>query len=271
MRRSPRYLCRSIFHLFIVFSLSGIVSVCSFAESASDSVATPFSGVNNVFDLANGEYKAGNFRDALELYKSLISSDGIRTADIHYNIGNTEFKLRNYGRAIVSYRRAQLITPRDQDIIANLNHVREMTIDRIDQAKSTELFREIFFFHYFLGKTETEISFICAYVTFVSLLIIQLIRKSTAMRRLAFIAFFLALMFGSSLIIKWYDGVNSDQAVVVVEETEVRTGPGRNYMVSFGLHDGAEVEVHKSQNGWCQIELPDGRRGWLNDAHIENV
>jgi len=59
--------------------------------------------------------------------------------------------------------------------------------------------------------------------------------------------------------------------VVIVDEIEVRTGPGRNYMKSFDLHDGAELRMRDIKNGWCQIELPDGRRGWLNVSHIENV
>jgi uncharacterized protein YgiM (DUF1202 family) len=70
---------------------------------------------------------------------------------------------------------------------------------------------------------------------------------------------------------KRYGSVQSKQAVVVAEETEVRTGPGRNYMKSFDLHDGVELRVQKNRDGWCQIELSDGRRGWLHGSDIERV
>ncbi len=271
MRRSPQYFRRGVFCLLVILCLPAFFPGYAFAESASESVSIPLSDANTVFDLANQKYKDGDFREALKLYENLLSAGGIRTVDVHYNIGNAQFKLGNYGKAIVAYRRALLGAPRDQDIIANLNHVRNLTVDKIDQTKSTQILREIFFFHYSLSKTETEISFVCAYIILVSLLMIWLIRKSTAIRRLAFIVLFLALMFGSSLFVKGYNAVDSGQAVVVVGETDVRTGPARSYMVSFSLHDGAEVEVRDSRNGWCQIELPDGRRGWLNDSDIENV
>ena len=72
-------------------------------------------------------------------------------------------------------------------------------------------------------------------------------------------------------MMKLYGTANHNQAVVVADEAAVHTGPGRNYMVSFSLHDGTELKVRRKEEGWCQIELPDGRRGWLNVSHIESV
>lgn len=51
----------------------------------------------------------------------------------------------------------------------------------------------------------------------------------------------------------------------------MRTGPGRNYMVSFDLHDGAELKVRKLQDGWYHVELPDGKREWVEESRIEIV
>ena len=257
--------------VFLFCSLVEAFRTDVFASSAGNSATVPAQHVDNVFDIANEEYKTGNFEDSLRLYESLLSSTGLRGADIYYNIGNARFKLHNYGKAIVSYRRALRLAPRDQDIVANLSFVRRMTTDKIDQSKSTELLREIFFFHYTLNQTESEVVFLCAYLASVFFAATCLFRQSRILRWLTLIALMLALTFGASTIIKWYGTAHPNQAVVVVEEADLHTGPGHNYMVSFNLHDGAEMKVRKRENGWYQIELPDGRRGWLKDSRIEIV
>jgi tetratricopeptide (TPR) repeat protein len=257
--------------VLLTLSKPAMLDDCAFAESVENQPIVSSAHLNDVFDIANEEYKAGNFRDALRLYEGLLSSTGVETADIYYNIGNTHFKLNNQGKAIVSYRRALMLAPRDQDIRANLNHVREMNVDKIAQAQSTELFRELFFFHYSLSKKESEAVFLCLYLTLTIIAIIFLVRKSKTVQWLMIAAFMLTFVFGTSTITKWYGSTHSNGAVVVANEAEVRTGPGQKYMVSFDLHDGAELKVRKRANDWCQIELPDGRRGWVNVSHIEIV
>ena len=257
--------------VLFALSLTTPLSDRAFAESVDNENMVPSAHLNDVFDIANEEYKAGNFQDALRLYEGLLSSTGVETADIYYNIGNTHFKLNNYGRAIVSYRRALKLAPRDQDVKANLSYVRERNVDKIAQAKSTELLRELFFFHYSLNSAESEAIFLSVYCALIMIAIVYLIRRSKLIQWLMIAALLLTFVFGASTIIKWYIAIYSNQAVVVADEAEVRTGPGHNYMVSFSLHDGAELEVRKIMDGWCQIELPDGRRGWLNVSLVENV
>jgi uncharacterized protein YgiM (DUF1202 family) len=130
---------------------------------------------------------------------------------------------------------------------------------------------EIFFFHYSLSKPETEAVFMCVYIALALLGITHFFHKSKTIRWLVSVALVLTLGFGGSTIMKLYRPVNHNQAVVVADEAEIHTGPGRNYMISFSLHDGAELRVRKKEKGWYQIELPDGRRGWLNVSHIEGV
>ncbi len=240
-------------------------------QSEDKSPTVPAQHVNNVFDIANEEYKAGNLEDAVRLYDGLLSGPGLKTADIYYNLGNAYFRLNKYGKAIASYRRALGIAPRDQDILANLRYVRSMVKDKIDQPKSTEMFREMFFFHYDFNPAESEMIFMCAYLVAALLATLYLFVKPKALRWLAVAALAVALIFGASTLVHAYRAANPDEGVVVVEEADIRTGPGDNYMVSFNLHDGAELEIRKRGEDWSQIELPDGRRGWARNAQIEVI
>jgi N-acetylmuramoyl-L-alanine amidase len=85
------------------------------------------------------------------------------------------------------------------------------------------------------------------------------------------IALALAIVFGVSTASHWYSAARSDAAVIVADEVDVHTGPGDHYLMAFNLHDGTEVEVKRRGDEWYQIELPDGRRGWLRRSQIEIV
>jgi tetratricopeptide (TPR) repeat protein len=251
---------------------SALLVACSLAAFAGpDSAIVLDEQLDSIFDVANEEYKAGNYENAITLYEGLLSGSGAKATDVHYNMGNAFFKLGNYGKAIAAYRRALELSPRDQDVIANLGFARQATLDRIDQTRSAQLWREVLFFHYGLAGAETEAIFICVYFAAAALGIVLLFRESRQLKWLASITLFFALMFGASYTIKWRAAANPSEAVVVTKEADVHTGPGGSYIVSFSLHDGAEVRMHKLEDDWRQVELADGRRGWIERTNIEPI
>ncbi|RJP22461.1 MAG: tetratricopeptide repeat protein [Candidatus Abyssobacteria bacterium SURF_5] len=252
--------------------LLSLLAICSLAQGEiPEDALLPERQVNEIFDIANEEYKAGNYENAVSMYEGILSTFAIRNADIHYNMGNAHFKLGHYGKAIASYRRALQISPREQDILANLRLARNMARDKLDSPKSTELLREIFFFHYEFSKMESECIFLIMYCVGVLAGVVALLKKSRAARWTAFGALAVMVVFGLSSLVHTYRQARPSEAVVIAAEAGVRTGPGETYLVSFSLHDGAELEISKTLDGWHQIELSDGRRGWIKDADMEII
>jgi tetratricopeptide (TPR) repeat protein len=262
---------KAVFYALVILPLLAASPRDARGRPDGESATVPAQHVNDVFDIANEEYMADNLEDAVSLYQGLLSGSGLKTADIYYNVGNAYFRLNEYGKAIASYRRALRVAPRDQDILANLRYVRGMVKDKIDQPKSTEMFQEMFFFHYEFNRAESEAIFMCAYLVAALLATLYLFVKPRALRWLAVAALALALTFGASTLVHAYHAAYPNEVVVVVDEADIRTGPGDNYIVSFNLHDGAELEVRKRGEDWSQIELPDGRRGWARNAQIEVI
>jgi tetratricopeptide (TPR) repeat protein len=255
--------------LILAFAL-----LCSPAVNAATgdrSVKVPASQVDDVFDVANEQYKAGNFEDAIKLYEGLLVGENLKKTDIYYNLGNSYFKLHKYGMAIVSYRRALQLAPRDQDVRANLRRVLEMTTDKIDQPKSTELMNELFFFHYSINDAEAETIFLCSYLFAAVMGSVYLFKKAKTLRALVLAGLVLTLVFGASLTARWYRKGHPSAAVVVAKEVDVHTGPGDNYLISFNLHDGTELKTRKATDNWYQIELPDGRRGWVRHSDLDMI
>ncbi len=61
-------------------------------------------------------------------------------------------------------------------------------------------------------------------------------------------------------------GEESPQLSVIVEALNVRSGPGVNYAVIDILLQGDQLPVvgHDSPSGWWQVQLEDGRSGWVS-------
>ena len=79
--------------------------------------------VSTDFNAANKLYAEGKFAPAAAAYEKILQSSAGSPA-LWFNYGNAEFKLGQPGRAIAAYRRAELLAPRDDEVRANLEFVR---------------------------------------------------------------------------------------------------------------------------------------------------
>lgn len=57
--------------------------------------------------------------------------------------------------------------------------------------------------------------------------------------------------------------------VVTASKLNVRTGPSINYSIMHVLWQGNRVKVIGQSNGWYQIQLSDGRIGWVNGTYLK--
>src|SRR5262249_51400407 len=80
-------------------------------------------GTAFAFDAANRLYEQGKFTDAAAAYQKLLQT-GKTSPAVYFNLGNAYFKSGQMGRAVAAYRQAELITPRDPDVRANLQFAR---------------------------------------------------------------------------------------------------------------------------------------------------
>ena len=75
------------------------------------------------FSAANRLYAEGKFSDAATAYEKILQT-GAQSPALLFNYANAEFKAGNLGKAIAAYRQAELLSPRDAEIRANLAFVR---------------------------------------------------------------------------------------------------------------------------------------------------
>ena len=93
-----------------------LVLFCAWSVARAEDVST-------AFDQANKLYEEGKFSEAAAAYDKMLEQ-GEAAPALYFNLGNALFKAGQVGRAVLNYRLAERLAPRDPDIRANLKFAR---------------------------------------------------------------------------------------------------------------------------------------------------
>lgn len=225
-----------------------------------------------VFDSAAALYGRGEFARAAEQYELLLRQ-GYNDARIWYNLGNAQFKAGHLGRAGKAYLRARRLSPRDPDILANLDFIRLYAVDKLE--KSGRLFllawADRLSVRYTLGEWLAA-----AGLLFLVLVVLTAARVwfgwggRTVWSWLSFGLLIWLLTIGGA-IRNYRDEYVRQRAVVVVAETDIRGGPGEEYTLQFAGHDGLLCTVDRREGGWYLVTFENGVKGWLKADALERI
>jgi len=220
-----------------------------------------------LFMEAHTYYNEEKYDQAASLYEELTQS-GIRNGEIYYNLGNSYFKMGMLGKAILSYRLAELHLPRDEDLKANLSYARQLTKDRIEEKQFLPFIKEFCFWYSKLNLKELIIVFLIAHGIFWIVAIIRTFWKKEYQNLILLVNLVLVVILGCSLTLKIYNHSYNIEGIVLTKEITVRSGNGFHNTALFQLHDGAEFKIIKQDGDWMKIELKDGKRGWLESRWV---
>jgi hypothetical protein len=222
-----------------------------------------------VFINANAAYEGGEHQRAIELYTSLLEH-GLDNAHLYYNLGNAYLRGGELGRAIAAYRRSLALSPRDQDLLANLAFARRSAKDALEPPRPPVLVATLLFWHHGLSLSELATVALVVNVLLWAALAVRLVRRDSDILRWIIAGLILVLLASAgSLAVR--TAFPTRVAVVVPQEINVFTGPESESLVRFKLHAGSEVTIEDRREGWLRIALPDGKQGWLEDHHAEVV
>jgi tetratricopeptide (TPR) repeat protein len=235
-----------------------LLIVLSFAGHAFAADATA------EFSAANKLYAEGKFADAANTYEKILQTGGQSPA-LLFNYGNAEFKAGHLGRAIAAYRRAELLTPRDTELRANLAFVRNQVQGAARRESSWQKW---------IGSlTLNEGALLTAALFWLTLALLAARQICPALaptlRSATRLAMALTICSGALLALQAANDFNSSVAVVTGAEATARSGPFDDVQVSFKARDGAELSVLNRHDNWVQVADGTGKIGWLNKAQVE--
>lgn len=255
---------------------AGVVALLLFCGIAvPEASAAPSDCPDSLWTAGVEAYVGGDWNLALSDWKA-IEAAGIKGKELFYNIGNAYFKSEDYGRAILYYERALKIDPSFRDAGFNLEYAKSFTQDRIETVP--EFFMKTWFRNVRTGISSNAWAALCLVLFAVALVLalIFMLSSGSGMRRVGFFAGLAALLlsvwcFGFSLRDK-KDGETHETAVVISAVASVKSAPGADSAKDlFVLHEGTKVRIVDEVSSWRNIELSDGRQGWIRNEDMEVI
>jgi tetratricopeptide (TPR) repeat protein len=210
------------------------------------------------------------FAEAAVKFQMLVDA-GIRNGRLYYDLANAHLLADHLGEAIANYRRAERLIPSDPRLQENLRYARTLCRNQIPLSGEQTFWKTLLFWHYRSALRSRIVTALVAYVLFWMALVgwVYWRRNGWWFLLAACLAVWLAA--GASSLIELYHPPPR-AGVIVAENTIVRKGNGEGFEPQFRepLHPGVEFTVREQRDDWVQIELNDGKSGWIqiSDADL---
>ena len=254
----------------LVFLLSGTLAFSIPIRAAEATVSD-----KQLWEEATAAYQEGRWSDAIAAYEAILAT-GRTAPELQYNLGNAWFKAGEPARAILCYERALKLDPSYDDARYNLEFAREQTQDRIDVVPEFIIERWGRSACYLLDSDTWTVLFFVFGILFAGLLLTFLLSARTSWKRVGFYGGIVVLLLSLLCLdfAHWQlaDYRKADSAIVMRPVCSAKSSPSEASAKDlFVLHEGTKVKILDEVGGWKNIELSDGRTGWVPAADIEVI
>lgn len=248
--------------LFILFPLHQV----SQAQSPGDEALSFYH--QGISAKTTGEREQA-FETSLELYLgqyNTMKENGEQNALLCYNIGNCYFNLGQNEEAIFYYRLGAKLLPKNQKIKANLIIALEKRQNAVD-LQSSRLLENLLVFHYTLSTAQRiHIVIFLALLASISLAWL-IIKPNITIRYTAILSSLALVLFIVSLALEYY---NPKHIGILMQTADVRRGSGEEFapITQRPLGGGSSLEVLSLAEGWYQVKMNDGRKGFVPQESV---
>ncbi|MFQ6091110.1 MAG: tetratricopeptide repeat protein [bacterium] len=253
---------------------AGRILLAILCISAPYGLVSAETAATRLFNKANRLYEEGRYEEAIAEYEQIVDS-GIDNGYVYYNLGNAYFMNKQLGRAILSFERAKRLLPRDEDVRANLEYAKLLTVDKIETPKPGWIAQLIIGLHNLFSLVEVTVIVWVLYLILCTLAIVFILSRGQMVRSFALhvgsVALALLILTGSSLFFKIRAAESAQLGVVISPRVDARSGPGDEYTKMFTIHEGTGVRIRQSREGWYLISVPGGMGGWVEESAVERI
>lgn len=212
------------------------------------------------------------FRASAQRLSSVVAS-GVTNGPLEYNLGNCYLQAGDLGPAILHYRRAQRLAPRDPLLLDNLREARSRCVTNIEPTRRSTVLHGVFFWHFATTRAARALTGLIAYGVFWALLAFRVLFHRRWLTAAASVCLALTLLLGGSVCMDAWRDRNAPAGVVTAMDVVVSKGPGPGYQRQFEqpLQPGVEFTLRERRADWWRIELPDGKFGWIEASAADLV
>ena len=226
------------------------------------------------FENANSAYNAGQYENAVMLYKEILES-GQHSAELYFNLANSYYRLNQVGESIFYFEKAKQLNPTDDDINVNSNFAQNMAIDAVEVLPKSQIIQ--------LSEKTIDLFSQDAWAYFIILLAwflvffwgLYLWNKVPVIKRTFFIfSLVLGLLLMGSLsiaVIKSSKTADTTYGILFNKKIEVWAEPNSRAEVLFLLHQGTKVQMLDQLQEWRKIRIANGSEGWIKNGRVRSL
>lgn len=233
-----------------------VILVAAGLVRSAGSDDAPVAKLQQQFHEAGRAYDAGRMPDAVRLYEDLAGR-GYASVELFYNLGNAYFKGERLGPAVLNYRRAWLLAPRDPDVAANLRFALQAAgVPEPELSGAEGLFTRL------SGREWVVAATAGWWATWLLLGLAVLLRARQGLfLRLAAVAGVVAVV--ALLGVRTWRGFEREPEAVVIESAQQALhAPLATSTPHFPVPEGSVVRVREFQGEWVKV-IVDERAGWV--------
>ena len=244
------------------------IILCLLMIPASRAASSP--SAEDIFRDACGLYEKGDYKAAIKEYNRILEA-GYESGELYYNLGNSYFKDGRLGMAVLSYKRARNLMPRDGDLESNYRHA--LFRLRYPAAPKPKILPLRLFNNLALYFTVNELAI---FLTLLFFIFIAAVLSHLYLKRIkayfaatvaaVLILFVLTASLAASKVI-----IIRREAVVVSKEADSKFEPFERATTHFKLYEGSTVSILDSKPPWYKARRPDGKAGWVKSSALERV
>ena len=223
---------------------------------------------------ADSAFAREEYEEAQQKYQ--LVADSIQDASVYYNLGCCYYRMDDMARAVLWFERAYLMNPGDRDIRFNLDMARSKTIDRITPR------HEMFFVSWYRWLTnimslqQWAVTCIILFLLALVSLSVFFFSRSYSMRKLGFyltFVFLLLTVLGNVCAFQQRSYLrNRNAAIIISSAVTVKSTPSDSGNDLFVLHEGTKVSISDNEmKEWCEVEVADGKTGWVQKKDLEVI
>jgi len=216
-------------------------------------------------------YQSRAYQNAKASLEKVLENNW-ESPELYYNLGNVYYRLNNISGAVWAYEMCLHHDPTHEDAKFNLKLVNVNVKDRIAIPEAP------IYLKLYMGIKERFTPNEWVKITlglFVLFLLFVLVRKFWGYVWLLNVSenimlILICITFLFSLHSIWSDS-NISQGIIYTQSVDVLSEPNTQSITLFQVHEGLKVSITQNSRNWIEIELVDGKSGWISGNQIRAI
>ena len=215
-------------------------------------------------------YRNNQYELAIQEFETILDNNW-DSPELYYNLGNAYYRNGNTSGSVWAYESCLRLSPTYTDAEYNLKLANLKVKDRVDLPDPP------IYLKWYMGIKEHFTPSVWINLTLLILLLLSLlvaVSRILSVVSLNYISgifstlFFISLFFTLHSI--WTEN-SVNQGIIYYSAVEARSEPNTFSAQLFAVHEGLKVSVNQTSENWVEIELMDGKTGWIENHQIRLI